>query len=606
MYPHGKLEIVRQSATSPASLYNYTYVETGSGGQYLILTYRRDMFILRLNLETGEAVRLDTPGCGYGIVATREGRVFIGTSLSPGARLFEYHVEQNSLEEIAKIESEEALYWLAEAPDGSIYGGTYPSTLLIRYQPDSRYLENLGRMSPDQTHNLYGAVSPGGKVYSGIGMKTQSLIEYDPSTGKTRNIWPQEWETTNLPRVYLGEDGNIYAYPGITTHSSEGKNLRITPQGQIEITKSSARQAMGCSPRSRVARPMLKNGTILAQVNVEQITLIHPDGEEQIFSFIADAGHKDVYSLGNGPDGTVYATSKPFVVYGFDPHSGLAIDMPRSLMPGGGQGGQIDSISYSAGKLILGTYTHARLFRMEISPDHIETVGLGSIHDSQDRIHTMLPDKDGNIYVGSISGYGRKGGALSLLNTENGERQVYLDALPDQSIVALAWGENQNNLYLGGSIYGGTGTFHEDQTTQSALLGEWDTNTQKLIRTVEIPGEPKISGLLVLPEVICGITIRGKWFVVKRSNFQLQSIHNLGWGSPPQLSRLVHNTSTRKIYGVAGHQIFEVSADQPEQVIAVHQLPTDEPLHSGPIIDELGNLYFGIGTNLMRWVPSHQ
>lgn len=598
----GNFEVVRESAPSPASLYDYTYVETPEGNRYLILTYRRDMFILRINLQSGEVTRYDTPGCGYGLVATREGRVFLGTSLSPGAKLFEYHVEENRLEEIATIENEQALYWLAEAPDGQIYGGTYPNTLLIRFNPAIGQVTNLGPQYSGQTHNLYGAVSPSGKVYSGIGMKTQALIEYDPATGTTRNLWPTEWETTNLPRVYLGEDDHVYAYPGIPTESSEGKTLSIDPQGNVGITTRSVRQAMGCSPRSRVARPILPDGTIVQQVQVEQITLIDPDGSERVLAFTADAGQKDVYSVGNGPGGTIYATSKPFIIFGYDPRSEQMIDMPRSSMPGRGQGGQVDSLSHSAGKLILGTYTHARLFKMELTPDFIETTELGPIHESQDRIHTLLPFDEQHLYVGSISGYGKKGGALSLLNTETGERQVFLDALPDQSIVMLAFDSHKDLLYLGGSVYGGTGTFHEEQQTHSALLGEWDTHTNTLLRTVAIPGEPKISGLVVLPEVICGITLTGKWFVVKRDNFQLLTLHDLGWGSPPQLSRLTHHAETGRIHGVAGRQIFQVHSSHPDQVKAVAQLP-EGPLHSGPVMDEYGNLYFGIGTQLVRWVP---
>src|SRR5690606_31976971 len=108
---------------------------------------------------------------------------------------------------------------------GTLYGGAYPSTSLYRYHNGK--LENLGPMAPGQTHNVFGAISAAGKVYSGIGMKDETVIEYDPVTKQKRNIWPEAWKAIHAPRVYLGEDGLVYAYPGIENDASKGKALRV-------------------------------------------------------------------------------------------------------------------------------------------------------------------------------------------------------------------------------------------------------------------------------------------------------------------------------------------------------------------------------------------
>jgi len=601
--PSEQFEVVRRSATSPASLYDFVVFTAPGGKQYLISTYRRDMFLMRVDLETGEATRCDTPGAGYGIVATRKGQVFIGSSLSPGARLFEYHVEGNKIEEIAKIENEEALYWLKEAPDGTIYGGTYPGTLLIHFDPDTRKIINLGRMTDDQTHNLLGAISPSGRVYSGIGMKQQAVIEYDPATGKKRDIWPKDWIATNLARVYLGEDGNVYCYPGIPTDSSKDKALRIDPEGNVTITTDRVRQAMGRSPISRVSRPTLKDGTTLDLVEAERLMLTKPDGTTREIRFVASGGEKDVYSIGNGPNDTIFGTSKPFIVFGYDPATQQSIDMPRSDMPAEGLGGQVDALTGAGPYLVLGTYTHAVIYRMQLDNGRSATTDLGELGEHQDRIHALLALTPDRLYVGSISGYGRTGGALGILNPLTGEREVFKEALPAQSVVSLAASADGGLLYLGGSVHGGTGS--GASAAQSALLGEWDTTSDQLLRSVvPVPGESKLSGLVVLPEVICGLTSSGKWFVVDRKSFKVINVKALNLGSPTQLSRLVYDAPRGLIYGILGARIIRASAQAPDQVSVAALIPDGTDVYCGPVADASGRLYFGRGPEIVRWTPA--
>ncbi|HWL52318.1 MAG TPA: hypothetical protein VNQ90_07780 [Chthoniobacteraceae bacterium] len=601
----GRFEVVRESCDSPASLYDFTVVTDARGKEVLISTYRRDSFLLRIDLESGEVARCNTPGFGYALVGTRRGRVFVGTGVSPGAKLFEYHVDGGKLEEIATIENEEALYWLEEAPDGSLYGGTYPGTLLIRFDPESRRLTNLGPMSEGQTHNLLGAVSPGGRVYSGIGMQRQAVIEYDPATGTRRNIWPKAWETTNLARVYLGEDGNVYCYPGIPTESSKGKSLRVTPQGEVSITTEAVRQAMGRTPQSRVSRPTLKDGTTLDRVEPERVVLTRPDGTSREIRFEASGGRKEIYSIGTGPGGTIFGTSKPLVVFGYDPATGRPIDFPRRKMPGEGMGGQVDALCSVGDALFFGTYTHARLYRMDLRKDEVKTSALGELGGEQDRIHAMLPTAGGEIYLGTISAYGLPGGALARLDPRTGERRVFRDALPGQSVVVLAQGEEEGRLYLGGSIHGGTGSEPAASGERSAAVGEWDLQHRRLLRgVVPIAGEARINGLVVLPEVICGLTSTGKWFVLDRETMKVLSSTPLHLGVPTQLGRLAYHAGTGMIYGLLGDKIIASSATDPQRVSVAAVVPDAEGASlCGPVCDAAGNLYFGRGREMLRWTP---
>lgn len=593
---------VRQSAESPASLYNWTIVNRPDGSQHLVLTYRRDSLLLSVDLATGEIQQTKTQGFGYGLTTTPDGRVYLGTSMSPGARLFEYHLDTNSLTELGRVAGEESLFWIETAPDGKIYGGTYPNTFLISYDPDSKELKNLARLTPDQTHSSFGAVSSSGLVYAAVGMNNQGIIEYNPATGEMRDLWPEEWAAPDMARVYLGEDGNIYAYPGIANEASSGKTLKISPEGQVEITNRGALQAMGGMPPTRKARPTLKDGSILEEVNSVKISIRSPDGTLRFIDLDASGGKKPIYSIGLGPGDKIFATSKPQIVFGYDTAKDAPIDLIRSAMPGEGQGGQIDSLGGAGNLLVLACYRHAKLYSLDFAQPEPQLEDFGPLGDNQDRPMTLVPLNAESFFIGTAPGYGHTGGAISRFNPVTGQRDISRNALPDQSVQSVSTAGDL--LILGGSIHGGTGTQSETKT-KSALLGEYDPETGKTGRTViPVEGATKISGIVTLPEAICGLTKEGIWFVVHRETFEVIGSKDLKLGATPWLTSLVHDKNTNRVYGIVGQSIIEASAENPVEVTLAASIPGSEPVGCGPVLGTDGNLYFGQDINLVRWTPS--
>jgi len=597
-----KFSTVRQSAVSPASLYNWTVVDRPDGSQHLVLTYRRDSLLLCVDLATGKTQQTKTEGFGYGLTTTSDGKVYIGTSMSPGARLFEYHLETNQLTELARVEGEEALFWIEAAPDGRIYGGSYPSTLLVRYDPALGELKNLGRLTPNQTHSSFGAVSPEGLVYAAVGMKSQGIIEYDPATGTMRDLWPRDWAAPDIARVYLGVDGNVYAYPGVPNDASAGKVLKISAGGKVEIAERPALQAMGAMPPTRTARPILKDGSVLEEVNSVKISIRSPSGELRTIELDASGGQKPIYSIGLGPGNTIFASSKPQIVFGYDADKATSIDLPRSLMPGEGQGGQIDSLGGTGSRLVMACYRHAKLYALDLAQDQLILEEFGPLGDNQDRPMSLLARSQDSFFIGTAPGYGHIGGAVSMFNPATGERRIDRNALPSQSVHCIA--EADELLILGGSVHGGTGS-GSAEIKQHALLGEYDPKTGKTLRTmIPVEGCLKISGLVTLPDVICGLTNEGVWFVVGRDTFELIERNDLKLGSTPWLTSLVYSEHTKRIYGIVGSSIIEAPADNPSEVVVAASIPGELPVGCGPVLGPDGNLYFGQDINLVRWTPT--
>ena len=137
------------------------------------------------------------------------------------------------------------------------------------------------------------------------------------------------------------------------------------------------------------------------------------------------------------------------------------------------------------------------------------------------------------------------------------------------------------------------------------MLGEYHPGTGKTARTVvPVEGATKISALVALPDVICGLTKEGIWFVVRRDTFEVLGQKKLNLGQAPWLTSLVHDKNTKKIYGIVGQSIIEVSADNPSDVRVAATVPGPEPVGCGPVLGSDGALYFGQDINLVRWTPT--
>lgn len=591
---------VRQSSESPASLFDWIVATREGGQEYLLMTYRRDSLLLCVDLRTGKINRIPTQGFGYGITSTADGRIFLGTAMSPGARIFEYFPETNTLEQRAKVSGEDAVYWIKSAPDGKIYGGTYPRALLFCFNPADHSVSDLGPLFPGQTHSSFGALHPSGKIYTGVGMKEQALIEYDPATGQRKNIWPTEWRTTNVPRVFRGVDDNIYAYPGVPTTDSEGKLLRISGSGEVEIVSDAPRQAMGSSPPGRRATGLvLSDGTILQEITSTRVVIKREGQPAEVIRLSASGGQKPLYSIGKGPGSTIFASSKPRVVFGYDTETEQPIDLPFEAMPGEGLGGQIDSMGAAANLLVLASYTHAKISLLDTSDRRI--ADWGPLGEKQDRPMAMAPAVDEtSVFLGTAPAYGLTGGAVSHLVPATRTKTVWRGVIPDQSVHSLAVASAEL-VYLGTSIHGGTGT---DPVASEAVVAEWNPQTGKVIRSVTpVPGCAKISALVATPEYLCGLTAEGVWFVLDRTSLEVKARRDLQLGPAPWLTSLVYDQDRARVFGIAGRTVIGVDAAQPFEPTAVATIPGTDPVNCGPVADSRGRLYFGQGINLVRWSP---
>ncbi len=597
-----RIEVLGPAGESPASLHDWTLCPNPRGaGQLLVMAFRRDRFILVVDLATREVTKHELSGMPYGITTGKDGRVYLGTSQAPGAFLFCFDPKENRVEQLGGIENETMVYWLKTAPDGTIYGGTNPGNLLFSLDPKTRKITNLGALSPDQTHACFGAVGRDGLVYAAVGMRSQALFEYNPVSGAKRDVWPKDWVTNHVPRVYMGEDGLVYAYPGIATPASEGRCLKISPGGKVEQVANGVRQAMGCMPPSFPAQPRLENGWQIVEASATKVLLRKwsEGGEHVSIPLPYGGGVKSIYSIALGPDGRIYASTKPSVLMAFDPATRQIHDL-REITSF--KAGQVDSMCAANGRLYLGTYTHATVHTFNPSEPSQGVRTIGRIGQEQDRPWAMVSDRSGNVYVGTAPGYGLHNGALACLRKGEETFTVWRSVIPRQSIAALAVDDGRRRLYLGSSVHGGSGSA---TVAETATLAEWDLDKHQVLRTVQVPGAISIAALLVVPDgPICGLTREGEWFGVDPNTFSVSFRRSLRTStSVPWRATLAWDARSRSIYGSLGQAIFRAPANHPENCTMVAQLIDGQEIGAGVVCDRDGNVYFSVGINLMRWRP---
>ena len=599
----GRFEVVGRTRSSDPTLLTWVVTTTPSGSEMVVMAFRRDEFLVAVDLATGECRQhFLSPGMPWSLASGNDGRVYVGTSLSPGALFLRYDPTTDKVDPIAKAEGEQILYWMESDAKGMIYVGSYPGAQLYRYSPISGEFKSLGRMDQHQTYNLSGAVARDGKVYSGLGMKEQTVIEFDPATGGRKNIWPEEWKMPSGPKVYRGSDGLVYAASGNPNAASKGRALRISPGGKVEQIASAATAPYdrGHAAFSESGRPILRDGSIIVDVTRERIVLEawRGRGRARTIELKFAPLVKDIFSIGLGPGGKIYGTSKPAVMFSYDPATREMSDLVKASP----KVGQIYRYVQSDGKLYMGSYGHAEFHVYDPAKPGQKTRTIGRAGAYQDRPVDMTVDSQGLIYAACYPGYGERGGALTYFDPATEKFQNFRNIIPQESLSALALDEARQRMFVGSSEIGGSGA---EASGRDATVAVWDMSKRQVTgQVVPVPGERIISGLVFAPTGwVCGVTSGGRWFGLDADTLTVRFANQLP-GRPPSLTRLVYDAKRRVIYGMAGKILWRARIENPSVIEPLGAFVSKETnISYGVEMDGLGAIYFAAGKELVKWVP---
>ncbi|WP_020576766.1 hypothetical protein [Actinopolymorpha alba] len=121
----------------------------------------------------------------YGVEQAPDGSLYVGTYGT--GRLYRLAPGATQAEDLGVPIAGEAYVWnIVVAPDGTVYGGTSPGGKVFSWSPTTKTFRDFGTMAPGQTYVKSIAYSHG-KIYAGA-LASWIVTELDPATGAKRQL----------------------------------------------------------------------------------------------------------------------------------------------------------------------------------------------------------------------------------------------------------------------------------------------------------------------------------------------------------------------------------------------------------------------------------
>jgi streptogramin lyase len=121
----------------------------------------------------------------YGVEQAPDGTVYVGTY--GAGRLYRLAPGATQAEDLGVPIAGETYVWsIVVAPDGTVYGGTSPGGKVFSWNPATRTFRDFGRMATGETY-VKSIAYANGKIYAGA-YASWLITELDPATGARRQL----------------------------------------------------------------------------------------------------------------------------------------------------------------------------------------------------------------------------------------------------------------------------------------------------------------------------------------------------------------------------------------------------------------------------------
>ena len=532
----------------------------------------------------------------------------------------------------------ETIWTLKCGPDGTVWVGTYPSGLLVSYDPATGTVTNHGQAISGQQY--IGAIQATDTVvYCGTQAGGQ-LASYDLTAGTFTEI--------ALP--------NGPVAPEIDAINFCGSTLFVTTGGQTFVRDTTtnawtdtipATSGYGVSPLDPATGTLVyvRSDNVIKSYNLQTKALtsvgwspsgapenwawIDLDGDGtaesvgfpywnygRIYAFnpaskatyylqptLMGAGDQ-LTSIGDGPDGNIYcgAYLSPPGMGRYDPDkTGFELLTGTS---------QVEGFGSFNGDLVFGRYPQGRLYRYDLDQPWSGTnpgpqVDLDVSPWWQNRPQSFVQLDDSTCAVATVPQTGELNGAITLWKPDTNAVDVHRGVIENQTPVCLL--KYQDTLIGGTSINGGYGV---DPVTTDAVLFGWDPATATLTWQLSpVAGATTVAGLII-------DQAGHLWGLADNVIFQFDPKHNkvlrrTTLFSDPDGSRYGNDHRLRIVgnvmYGVTCNRLFRFDRDS-FQATVIYDGPASAGGGAGDArhlaVDRYGAVYFiGLASHLMRYEP---
>jgi hypothetical protein len=500
--------------------------EDGRSILYTVISGDPAQFIV-VDVESSNVRKvLEMPGAhgAWAVTTADDGKVYAGTY--DNGNLYCYTPGNESFVNLSNPPGERFIWDLKSGTNGLVFMGTYPNGKLFAYDPADENFRDYGPMAAGEQYVrsiAYDRLNE--RVYAGVGAHAR-LVEVELGSGLSRNMLPMDYE------------GNEWVYDV----DLAGRKLfaRIKPSGDMLVFDVDTYElecvlhnidSLGVSPLSPCGNKVFYTSSNLLHmydlqtrefqslgVEIEDtavgfgfvelgenrhgmlavwtrkgclIKYSINSGDTQILTPALPEMPVSIRSMLCGPDGIIYTSG--FLSGGlgmYNPQTQASRQF-KTL-------GQAEGMTAVGRSLYFGVYPDAKIYSFDCSKEEPHFQLLFQLDSyGQDRPYAMLGiEKENKLIVGTVSKYGKLGGALAVYDISMSGLQVYEKVVNNQSIISLAY--SNRHVYGGSSIWGGLGSV---PTEREAKLFIWDIEFGRKVKEwVPVHGKKAITALIEGPD----------------------------------------------------------------------------------------------------------
>ena len=412
-----------------------------------------------------------------------DGTVYIGAL----HQLFQYSPKTKQFRCVSpRVLGEHSIWALTTDEQGNVFGGTYPSGKVFKYDPVEDSFTDYGTVAEGQKY-VRSITVYNGYVYAGTGTQGR-IVMLHPESGEVTAIpMPAVPDLSEIEFVYGITRLEHYLFLYFRSHRNE---LFIYDLDQETWVDGRYDQFFCChippamngnayftladevvefnletlTPRpTGIKHPNISHGgwielegdqdfpgkTLVTMQYNGTIKLINPV-TKQVRSIppVMEGEPNMINTMEKGPDGRLYMAASMGTKGGeYDLASGTLRSFPI---------GQADAIGFFRDTVIFGVYPHCNIYRWNRNEADSVPKKWFDV-EGQSRIMTIAAG-DNELYIGTVPEYGKHGGALIVCNPEVEDPssiRVYRNVVENHSFSSLTYRDGK--LYGSTSVYGGLG-----------------------------------------------------------------------------------------------------------------------------------------------------
>lgn len=484
-----------------------------------LFDHRGGYSLLMIDAETGKSEEFpipfdpkqDTP---YSSILSKDNKFYTHfsdhfTEFDPVKRAFTF--TQKTMPQMAMS--------MTEDDNGKIWSVTYPNSGLVAFDPRKRELIDYNYVNKENWRQYQRSIAADdtGWIYFGLGNASSQILAFDPKTGKTSGILPQNERKLGTAAVYRDENGKVYgcALESIKDQWYElykGEAKKIGEYNDLKPVKI-------ITGSQSLFHRNFPDGTVLKDLDLVNRILITENPKtnstkEVSFDYTSDGAI--VMGIGTAPDSTIVGgTAFPMRFFNYDLKKDRWVN--RYAL------GQFNALVNQNKKVYFGVYSGGHLIEWDPYKPWVQTklndkssnpLHLTTVSPELIRPYRIIAHPDGKtIVMGGTPQYGATGGGLLLYDNQAKNRILLTDSMVVKNQSSMSLVPLKNGKLLGGTTTSpGTGGEKKAKEAQMYIM---DMGSKKIDwQEVVFPGVQEYSEMRMMPGgLVYGITDKRKFFV---------------------------------------------------------------------------------------------